>query len=305
MSRCAKIMIVLGVLACISVFLFLGAMASLFGSMAEGGGGAFKERRDHITVLKVEGPIMESDAYMESIQRISENDACKGVLLRVDSPGGAVGASQEIYTALKALKARGMPIVVSQGNIAASGGYYVSLAGDRIFANAGTLTASIGVILQFPEAEKLMEKAGVKLNTVKSGPLKDAGNFSRPPRPEEIRYLQSVIDDTYGQFIDDVLANRGMEKAELLKVADGRVMTGKQALASGLIDTLGGFQEARHYLAGVAKLSGDPVIVKEPPSRSWMQNMLESQAATPMGEIADLAREWLPSVRPGTFYIWK
>jgi len=297
-------MIVLGILAFVSVFLFLGAVASVFGRMAEGGGG-FKERRDHITVLKVEGPIMDSEAYMESIQRISENDACKGVLVRIDSPGGAVGASQEIYTALKALKDRGMPIVVSQGNVAASGGYYISLAGDRIFANKGTLTGSIGVILQFPEAEKLMEKAGVKLNTLKSGALKDAGNFSRPPRPEEIRYLQSVIDDTFGQFIEDVLASPGMDKAELLKVADGRVMTGKQALESRLVDTLGGFHEARQYLVGVAKLSGEPVIVKEPPMRGWLHNMLESQASAPMGAIADLAREWLPSVRQGTFYIWK
>lgn len=304
MSRFAKIMAALAVVAVISVFLFLGAVAGMVGQFAESGPG-FKERRPHITVLKVEGPIMGSQAYMESIQRIAEDKACKGILLRVDSPGGAVGSSQEIFSALKELKARGIPIVVSQGNVAASGGYYVSLAGDRIFANAGTLTGSIGVILQFPEAEKLMEKVGVKVNTVKSGALKDVGNFSRPPRPEEIRYLQSVIDDTYGQFIDDIMANRKIEKAELLKIADGRVMTGRQAKETGLVDTLGGFLEAQRYLTGLAKLEGEPVIVTEPPDRSWVENMLESQASAAAGPLAELAREWLPGVRQGTFYLWK
>ena len=180
MSRFAKVMAVMSILAVISLFFFLGSLFSLFGTMAKSSGD-FKETRPHITELKLEGPIMSSDVYMESIQRISEDKACKGILLRIDSPGGAVGASQEIHSALKGLKSKGLPIVVSQGNLAASGGYYVSLAGDRIFSNAGTLTGSIGVILQFPEAEKLLDKMGIKMNTVKSGPLKDVGNFSRPP----------------------------------------------------------------------------------------------------------------------------
>ena len=195
--------------------------------------------------------------------------------------------------------------MVSQGNLAASGGYYVSLAGDRIFANPGTLTGSIGVILQFPEAEKLMDKLGVKMNTVKSGSLKDVGNFARPPTPEEIKYLQSVIDNTYGQFIDDILANRKIAKAELLKIADGRIMTGKQARDYGLVDTLGGYREAEAYLAGLAKLEGEPVVVQEPPTKTWFENMMDTQSSSDLGSLARAAQDWLPSVRQGTFFLWK
>jgi protease IV len=304
MSRFAKIMAALSVVAVISFFFFMGSVASLFGRLADGAGG-LKEHRAHITELKLEGPIMGSERYLESIRRISEDKSCKGVLLRIDSPGGAVGSSQEIYSAVKSLKAKGLPVVVSQGNLAASGGYYVSLAGDRIFSNPGTLTGSIGVILQFPEAEKLMEKVGVKMNTVKSGALKDVGNFSRPPKPEEIRYLQSVIDNTYGQFIDDILASRKIEKAELLKIADGRVMTGKQAKEYGLVDTLGGYREAEKYLVGLAKLEGEPIVVKEPPEKTWVENMFASQSASSLGSLAQAAQDWLPSVRQGTFFMWK
>ncbi len=304
MNRFAKIMSVLAVILLISVILFLGSLVNLFGHLGETVAGG-KEKRDHITELRIEGPIMGSQTYLESIQRISEDKSCKGVLLRIDSPGGAVGSSQEICSALKGLKAKGLPIVVSQGNLAASGGYYVSLAGDRIFSNPGTLTGSIGVILQFPEAAKLMEKLGVRMNTVKSGALKDVGNYARAPTPEELRYLQSVIDNTYGQFLDDILASRKITRSELLKIADGRVMTGKQAKQYGLVDTLGGYQEAKHYLAGLVKLDGDPVMVKEPPARNWMENIVDSKSASALGPLAEAAKEWLPSVRQGTFFLWK
>ena len=304
MTRFAKTMAALSVCAVIAFFFFLGSLAGLFGKLAEGAT-ALKEKRPHLTELKLEGAIMGSEAYLESIRRIAEDKNCKGVLLRVDSPGGAVGSSQEILTALKGLKAKGLPIVVSQGNLAASGGYYVSLAGDRIFANPGTLTGSIGVILQFPQAEKLMDKLGVKMNTVKSGALKDVGNFARPTTPEELRYLQAVIDNTYGQFIDDILASRKIERAELLKIADGRIMTGKQALGYGLVDTLGGYREAERYLAGVAKLEGEPVMLREPPEKSWVENLAGSKSSSPLGSLALAAQEWLPSVRQGTFFLWK
>ncbi len=304
MTRFAKIMAALSVLAVIAFFFFMGSVASMFAHLADGAG-VGKEHRAHITELKLEGAIMGSDRYLESIRRISEDKTCKGVLLRIDSPGGAVGASQEIYSALKTLKAKGLPIVVSQGNLAASGGYYVSLAGDRIFSNPGTLTGSIGVILQFPEAEKLMDKIGVKMNTIKSGALKDVGNFARPPTPEEIRYLQSVIDNTYGQFIDDILASRKIDRAGLLKIADGRVMTGKQARDYGLVDTLGGYREAEKYLVGIAKLEGEPIVVQEPPAKNWLENMADSKSSTSLGSLAQAAQEWLPSVRQGTFFLWK
>src|SRR5690606_19018610 len=124
--------------------------------------------------------------------------------------GGAVGSSQEIHASLNALKAQGIPVVVSLGNVAASGGYYVALAGEKIFANPGTVTGSIGVIFQFPEVERLLDKAGVSLQTVKSGALKDIGNPARKATPEEMAYLQTLIDDTYDQFLTDVSVARGL-----------------------------------------------------------------------------------------------
>jgi protease-4 len=302
MNRFAKIIAVLCILACISFFFFLGSVFSLIGRMA---GEGSKEPRAHLTVLRIEGPIMGSDTYLESIRRIADDKACKGVLVRIDSPGGAVGSSQEIHTALLALKAKGLPVVVSQGNLAASGGYYVSLAGDRIFSNPGTLTGSIGVILQFPEAEKLLDKVGVKLNTIKSGALKDVGNFARPPTPDELRYLQSVIDNTYGQFIDDILKSRKIQRAELLRIADGRVMTGKQALGYGLVDTLGGYREAENYLASVAKLGGQPLIVKEPPAHSRLEDFFGSKGEQGMAGLLQTAREWLPEPHVGTYFLWR
>ena len=141
MSRFAKIMAALSVVAVIAAFFCFGSLFSLFGRLADASG-KLKERRDHLTVLRIEGAIMGSDAYLESIRRIADDKACKGLLVRIDSPGGAVGSSQEIFSALKSLKAGGLPVVVSQGNLAASGGFYVSLAGDRIFANPGTPCSS-------------------------------------------------------------------------------------------------------------------------------------------------------------------
>ncbi len=305
MSRFFKTMSVLAVVAIIAFIFFLNSLVGLFGRLADGGTVGGMGNKPHITVLKVDGVIMESDKYLESIQRISEDGSCKGILLRIDSPGGAVGASQEILSALQGLKSKGLPIVVSQGNLAASGGYYISLAGSKIFANPGTLTGSIGVIMQFPEASKLMEKVGIGLNTVKSGALKDVGNFSRASTPEEIRYLQSVIDNTYNQFLDDILASRKVARADLLKIADGRVMTGRQALASGLIDTLGGFQEAKAYLAKLVHLDEHAAIVNEPPVKHWMESFIESNSSTSLGILGQAAKTLLPQVRQGTFFIWK
>jgi protease-4 len=303
MSRFAKILVVLSLGALIGFLFFFGSLFSLFGHFS--GGTGPKESRDHLTVLKIEGAIMSPDAYLESIRRISQDKACKGILVRIDSPGGAVGASQEIHTALLGLKAKGLPVVVSQGNLAASGGYYVSLAGDRIFSNPGTLTGSIGVIMQFPQAEKLLEKVGVKLNTVKSGALKDVGNFSRAPTAEEMRYLQAVIDNTYGQFIGDILKSRKIPKADLLRIADGRVMTGLQALGYGLVDTLGGYREAENYLAGLAKLEVNPVVVKEPPEHSRLEDFFGSKGEESLSSLVQSARGWLPEPRVGTYFLWR
>jgi protease-4 len=235
------------------------------------------------------------------LERLRKDDKCRGVLLRVESPGGAVGSSQEIYASLKALRAQGIPLAVSFGNIAASGGYYVALAGERIFANPGSLTGSIGVIFQFPEIEKLMEKAGVSLQTVKSGALKDVGNPARKATPEEMRYLQNVIDDTYDQFLGDVAVARGIDPDSLRHLADGRVYTGRQALAAGLVDTLGGLDEARAWLIARAGVPVNITWTREPRPRSRFEEFMSPEAGGGLGN-------WLIGMRnrlnPGTFFLW-
>ena len=190
LSKFSKVLILLGIIAVLVFFSMIKSIAEMVGRLSEG---TTEVKRDHLTLLRIEGPIMDATSTLAILHRVDKDDHCKGLLLRVDSPGGAVGASQEIYSALKRLREKGLPLVVSFGNIAASGGYYVSLAGEKIFSNPGTLTGSIGVIFQFPEAEKLLEKIGVSLQTVKSGALKDVGSPGRKPTPEELKYLQAGI----------------------------------------------------------------------------------------------------------------
>jgi len=261
----------------------------------------------HLVQLDINGPIYESEAVLEIVRDLRADKDCKGVLVRVESPGGAVGSSQEILAALRGLKEQGIPLVVSFGNIAASGGYYIALAGEKIFANPGTVTGSIGVIFQFPEIEKLMDKAGVSLQTVKSGALKDVGNLSRKATPQEMAYLQTVIDDTYDQFLDDVSAARGIEKDSLRRHADGRIFTGRQALAAGLVDTLGGLDDAKAWLIARADVAEDIKWFREPRPRSRLEELMYPEAGTAssgLSELASLVAGVKNRLNPGTFFLW-
>lgn len=305
-SRFSKVVKLLGLLI---VLVFLLAVTSAFQALkavVSGGMSEQEERKPHITELRIDGPILSAQDYLASIRRVAKDEHCKGLLVRIESPGGAVGASQEIFHALENLRKSGLPVVVSQANIAASGGYYISLAGDRIFSNPGTLTGSIGVIFQFPEAEKLMAKIGVGMRTIKSGALKDVGNFAREATPAEVAYLQEVIQDVYSQFLTDILSRRPISRDSLLRVADGRVMTGQQALAWHLVDTLGGYEAARSYLAKKAQVDAQQDVKSEPPERKWYENLAESRSPTRiqgLAELASVAKAWLPELKPGLYFL--
>jgi len=270
-SKFSKALIVLGILLVIAFTIMVSSVAEMVGKIS-GGSGFLGDKKPHLTVFKLEGPIFGSDEALEILSRISEDEQCKGLLVRVDSPGGAVGASQEIYSALRRLREKGLPLVVSMGNVAASGGYYVSLAGQTLFANPGTLTGSIGVILQFPEAEKLLDKIGISLQTIKSGALKDAGNFGRKATPQDLRYFQGVIDDAYDQFLNDVAENRRLPVDSVRLVADGRVLTGRQALKAGLVDTLGGLDRAKAFLAVKIFIGWKSPNRKAASKNSWIRS---------------------------------
>ncbi len=196
-----------------------------------------------VAVLELVGPIMDTKEVVAELHKYAFDEDVAGMVLRIDSPGGAVGPSQEVYEAVKKLKAK-KPIVVSMGGIAASGGLYAAMGATKVFANAGTLTGSIGVIMQLPNFEKIATAVGLQMVTIKSGKLKDVGNPFRPMTQDETKYLQATIDSTQEQFIAAVSEGRGLDPAKVREFADGRVLTGLHAKELGLVDEIGGLHDA-------------------------------------------------------------
>lgn len=218
----------------------------------------------NIGLIEVYGPLQESNGrqIVEQLDRWSDNSSIKALVLHVNSPGGGVAISQEIYDAVNRVRDNGKPVVVSMAAVAASGGYYIACAADRIVANPGTITGSIGVIFQFYTGEKLMEKIGLSTETVKSGELKDVGSFGRDMTEEEQLMLRAVVMDSYEQFVEVVATGRGKEKEDVYQVADGSIFTGQQAYNLGLVDTLGGLNEAVWLAAELAEIDGEPSLVR-------------------------------------------
>lgn len=229
-----------------------------------GGEGKIRVGGSRVGIVELKGIILESQRTVRQLKRMQESDAIKAVVLRIDSPGGGVAASQEIYDAVRKLRESGKPVVVSMGSVAASGGYYVACGADTILANPGTTTGSIGVIMEIPNVRGLLSKLGIKYNVIKSGKFKDTGSPFREMRPEERKYLQQFIDDAFQQFVSVVAENRNLPKEKVLAIADGRVFTGKQALKLGLIDALGNYQDAVELAWKMAGLKGKPRIYRVP-----------------------------------------
>ncbi len=198
------------------------------------------------------GGSLDALTIRDRLIKAAEEDSIKGVLLRIDSPGGTVGASQEVYNAVLALRKK-KPVVVSMGDTAASGGYYIACAADRILANPGTLTGSIGVIISGFNASKLLNTVGLEPQVIKSGKYKDILSFNRALTPEERVLLQALIQDTYEQFVGAVATGRNMTTAQIRPLADGRIYTGRQAEKLGLVDQLGGLTEAKATLKELAQ----------------------------------------------------
>lgn len=214
----------------------------------------FAAKGKKIGLVRVFDIIYSSESYVKQLQELRKDNSIAGVILRINSPGGAVAPSQEIYEEVMRYKEGHKPLVVSMGNVAASGGYYIASPATKIFANPGTITGSIGVIFQFPHYYKLLDKIGIKMTTIKAGDYKDIGNPNRDMSEKEKVFLQKLLDDTHEQFIEDVSLARDMDKEELRKIADGRIFTGQQAVEVGLIDSLGGYSAALSYLKKSLKL---------------------------------------------------
>jgi protease IV len=218
---------------------------------------------DRVALVKIEGVLMTSDDAVAEIREYADDASIKAIIIRIDSPGGGVVASQEIYNAVLSARAAGKKVVVSMGSVAASGGYYVAAAGDRIVANPGTITGSIGVKMEFANVEKLLEKIGIKGMVVKAGAYKDIGSPFRDMSPEEHKLLQAVIDDVHSQFIEAVAKGRSLPEADVRSLADGRIFTGRQALQLKLVDELGDLEDSIRAAAELAGIKGKPKVVRK------------------------------------------
>lgn len=217
---------------------------------------------DKVAVVRVEGVIIDSKGVIEELKDYSSDSSVKAIVLRVDSPGGGVAPSQEIYDEVVKAKEK-KKVVVSMGSVAASGGYYISCPADKIVANAGTLTGSMGVIMEIPNIEGLMQKIGVENQIVKSGEHKDIASIFKTMSPDERQLLQVVLDDVHEQFIEAVSRGRGLSIDDVKLLADGRIFTGRMAKGVGLVDELGNLEMAIKLAAELSGIEGEPEVVEK------------------------------------------
>jgi protease-4 len=233
--------------------------------------------QERVALIRVEGVILDAQATISELKHYSENPLVKAIVLRIDSPGGGVVPSQEIHDAVKRVKNKSnKAIIASMGTVAASGGYYIAAATDRIIANPGTLTGSIGVIMEMANFEGLLKKVGVEGIVIKSGRFKDVGSPLRKMSDEERKLLQSVMDDVHHQFIQAVADGRSLELSDVEPLADGRIYTGRQAKEARLVDELGDLDDAIHIAADIAGMEGEPKVV-EPRKRFSFRDIIESR----------------------------
>ncbi|MDC8450107.1 MAG: signal peptide peptidase SppA [Nitrospira sp.] len=232
---------------------------------------------DRIALIRVEGVILDSQTTIEELKRFSENPSVKAIVIRIDSPGGGVVPSQEIYDAVKRIRSKNnKAVIASMGSVAASGGYYIAAATDRIVANPGTLTGSIGVIMETANVEGLLHKIGVEGVIIKSGKYKDVGSPLRKMSADERGLLQAVMDDVHKQFIEAVAEGRSLELRSAQALADGRIFTGRQAKEAKLVDELGDLEDAIQLAAEVVGIEGEPKVV-EPRRRFSLREILDSK----------------------------
>ena len=252
--------------------------------------GGFGER---VGIIEVEGVIEDSRETLRQIEMMAEDDRVKAVLVRVNSPGGAVAPSQEIHKALNELRTEHeKPVVVSMSTVAASGGYYISCSADSVLALPGTLTGSIGVILQFPDLQEIFRKVGIGMETIKSGPNKDIGSPFREMSERDRELLQEMVDDVYGQFVEAVVEGRGLSEDSVRAVADGRIFSGRQALELGLIDRTGSYHDALAVAGRMCGLGDDPETTKAKKPKPSLFDVLTETAGSfsdPAGPLGSLS----------------
>ncbi len=254
-------LVVLGIL--MVVMLFAAALLSAPGD------DRVRVSKRSVALIEISGPIVSSREVVEALGRYSRSDDIPAIVLRIDTPGGGVAATQEIYSTVLKVRHKGKKVIGSMGSVAASGGYYIAAACDTVMANPGTITGSIGVIADFAEVSGLLKKLGVDITVIKSGKFKDIGSFSRGMTDEEKELILGVIMDTYDQFVEAVAKGRRMDPEQVRKYADGRVFTGRQAKQYGFVDALGTYQDAVDMAGRMTGIGEDPPVVEENRERFW------------------------------------
>lgn len=280
--------------------------------------GMFK--KDGVGLLEISGVIMDSKKALKSLKAFEENPAVKALVVRINSPGGAVAPSQEIYDAIKRFP---RPKIASMSSVAASGGYYIAVAADQIYSNPGTITGSIGVIMEFANLEKLYEWAKIKRYSIKTGKFKDAGAEYREMQPEERALLQGMVDGVLLQFKTAVADGRKLTLEEVTPLADGRIFSGAQAKAARLVDELGGIDDAVAAAGKLAGIEGKPKVITEKKDRKGVLDLLQEQLrdddedveSRTSSQIAAVAQKLLgfevgldrvrTILEPGIYWIWK
>ncbi len=257
-------MFFIGALSGCLLLLIIGGMISIFVVAMNEDSGELSLSTHKVAIIPIEGEIFESRETLDALERYADNRSVKAIVIRINSPGGAISPSQEIYSAIRRTRREsGKPIVASMDSVAASGGYYIAAACDSIVANPGTITGSIGVVLQWFDMEELVKWAKLKPETITSGPLKAAGSPYRELSEEERQYFQRIVLQLHSQFVRAIAEGRSskMTVAEVAKIADGRVFTGEEAKALKLVDQLGTIEDAVSAAAKLAGIKGDPATI--------------------------------------------
>ena len=290
---------VVGIFVLLAVF----AIGAFFTARLTGGDSVPLFADGRVAIIPVYGIISSDRPVRRAIAQFKANRSVRAYVVDIRSPGGGVGASQGVYEALRQLRQEeDRPLVAWIGSVGASGGYYAALPADSILALPGSITGSIGVIMEFPEASELLRKVGVQIEVVKSGPFKDVGSVGRDFTESDRAVLQAVVDDVYDQFVEAIVDNRPLDREEVLALADGRIYTGRQAAAAGLIDGLGTLDDAVALAGSMAGLGEDPQTVRPPRRRRGFLYYLVGQT-----RLASWLDRVSPEVgeAPRLLYQWK
>jgi protease-4 len=279
----------------LAVLFFLGLSGIVLALL---GKGSFFSPRERVGVVEIKGLLTDSRTVIKQLDRYRDDDSIKAIVLRINSPGGAVGPAQEILREVEKIRAK-KKIVASLGTVAASGGYYIASGANLIMANRGTVTGSIGVIMQFTNVEGLTKKIGLDLFNLKAGRYKDAGSPFRPMTPEDKAYLQGLLDNIYQQFLSDVAHNRKIPLAKMKNLAEGRIYTGDEAKQAGLVDEFGNLPDAIERAGRLGGIKGKVTAVyAEKEGFSLLRLLLGQETEDTLSQLA------LPYPEPAFLPAW-